>query len=163
MTSFDHLQAPLDADMEKQRAELADIIRRVTTDDGNYATAVDSLFMSRYSKSHDFASVLAQPALCIMAQGRKEVRLSDEIFNYDPLNYLVVSVSMPLSGRVVNVTSEEPILAVRLDIDPAEITALIADAGLVRHVVEPRVERGAVRDHAMVHLVHAGVQTGASR
>ncbi|WP_460121439.1 AraC family transcriptional regulator [Pseudomonas sp. S2_C03] len=129
MTSFDHLQAPLDADMEKQRAELADIIRRITTDDGNYATAVDSLFMSRYSKSHDFASVLAQPALCIMAQGRKEVRLSDEIFNYDPLNYLVVSVSMPLSGRVVNVTSEEPILAIRLDIDPAEITALIADAG----------------------------------
>ncbi|MEX3773537.1 AraC family transcriptional regulator N-terminal domain-containing protein [Pseudomonas sp. MYb118] len=129
MTSFDHLQAPLDADLEKQRVELADIIRRTTSEDGNYATAVDSLFMSRYSQSHDFASVLAQPALCIMAQGRKEVRLSDEIFNYDPLNYLVVSVSMPLSGRVVNVTSEEPILAVRLDIDPAEITALIADAG----------------------------------
>jgi AraC-like DNA-binding protein len=64
-----------------------------------------------------------------MAQGRKEVRLADEYFNYDPLNYLVVSVSMPLSGRVVNVTSEEPILAVRLDIDPAEISALIADAG----------------------------------
>jgi AraC-like DNA-binding protein len=85
--------------------------------------------MSRHTKSHDFAPVLAQPALCIMAQGRKEVRLADEFFNYDPLNYLVVSVSMPLSGRVVNVSPEDPILAVRLDIDPTEITALIADAG----------------------------------
>ena len=129
MSSLDHFEAPLDADMEKQRAELAAIIRRNTLDDGTYATAVGSLFMSRHSKSHDFAPVLAQPALCIMAQGRKEVRLVDEFFNYDPLNYLVVSVSMPLSGRVVNVTCEEPILAVRLDIDPAEITALIADAG----------------------------------
>lgn len=129
MSSLDHFQAPLDADMEKQRAELAAIIRRNTMEDGNYATAIGSLFMSKHSKSHDFAPVLAQPALCIMAQGRKEVRLADEYFNYDPLNYLVVSVSMPLSGRVVNVTSEEPILAVRLDIDPAEITALIADAG----------------------------------
>ncbi|MCU1763417.1 AraC family transcriptional regulator [Pseudomonas sp. 14P_8.1_Bac3] len=129
MSSLDHFHAPLDADMEKQRAELAAIIRRNTLEDGNYATAVGSLFMSRHSQSHDFAPVLAQPALCIMAQGRKEVRLADETFNYDPLNYLVVSVSMPLSGRVVNVTSEEPILAVRLDIDPAEITALIADAG----------------------------------
>ncbi|MFP0193782.1 MULTISPECIES: AraC family transcriptional regulator [unclassified Pseudomonas] len=129
MTSFDRFQAPADADMEKQRAELAAIIRRNTSEDGSYATAVDSLFMSRHTKSHDFAPVLAQPALCIMAQGRKEVRLADELFNYDPLNYLVVSVSMPLSGRVVNVSPEEPILAVRLDIDPAQITALIADAG----------------------------------
>ena len=129
MSSLDHFQAPLDADMEKQRAELAAIIRHNTAEDGTYATAVGSLFMSRHSQSHEFAPVLAQPALCIMAQGRKEVRLADEYFNYDPLNYLVVSVSMPLSGRVVNVTSEEPILAVRLDIDPAEISALIADAG----------------------------------
>ena len=129
MSSFDHLAAPLDADLEKQREELAAIISRNTAEDGNYATAVDSLFMSRYSKTHQFAPVLAQPALCIMAQGRKEVQLADEVFNYDPLNYLVVSVSMPLTGRVVNVTSEEPILAVRRDIDPAEITALIADAG----------------------------------
>lgn len=129
MTSFDRFQAEPSADMEKQRAELAAIIRRNTTDDGSYQTAVGSLFMSRHTRSHDFAPVLAQPALCIMAQGRKEVRLADEFFNYDPLNYLVVSVSMPLSGRVVNVSPEEPILAVRLDIDPAEITALIADAG----------------------------------
>ncbi len=129
MSSFDHVQVPLDADMEKQREELAAIIRRNTSDDGTYATAVGSLFMSRHSQSHEFSPVLAQPALCIMAQGRKEVRLADEHFNYDPLNYLVVSVSMPLSGRVVDVSPETPILAVRLDIDPAEITALIADAG----------------------------------
>ncbi|OLF52815.1 AraC family transcriptional regulator [Pseudomonas chlororaphis] len=129
MSSLETQQPPLDAEMEKQRAELAGIIRRNTDEDGSYATAIQALFVSRHSRSHDFAPVLAQPALCIMAQGRKEVRLCDEQFNYDPLNYLVVSVSMPLSGRVVNVSSEEPILALRLDIDPAEISALIADAG----------------------------------
>ncbi len=129
MSSLDHTQVPLDADMEKQRAELSTIIRRNTSEDGSYATAIGSLFLSRHSCSHDFAPGLAQPALCILAQGRKEVRLADECFNYDPLNYLVVSVSMPLSGRVVDVSPEHPILALRLDIDPAEITALIADAG----------------------------------
>ena len=129
MSSLDHFQTPLDTDMEKQRTELAAIIRRNTAEDGSYATAIGSLFMSRHSQSHEFAPVLAQPALCIMAQGRKEVQLANEYFNYDPLNYLVVSVSMPLSGRVVDVSAEEPILALRLDIDPTEITALIADAG----------------------------------
>ena len=51
MSSLDHFQAPLDADMEKQRAELAAIIRQNTAEDGTYATAVGSLFMSRHSKS----------------------------------------------------------------------------------------------------------------
>lgn len=55
MTSLDHFQAPLDTDMEKQRAELAAIIRRNTAEDGSYATAIGSLFMSRHSQSHEFA------------------------------------------------------------------------------------------------------------
>ncbi len=115
--------------MEKQRLELADIIQRHTVEDGNYPTAVGSLVLGRHSHPHDFAPVLAQPTLCIMAQGRKEIRLGDDYFIYDPLHYLVVSVSMPLAGRVVNVSPESPILALRLDIDPNEISALIAEAG----------------------------------
>jgi len=85
--------------------------------------------MSRYSYSSDFSPSLPQPALCILAQGRKEVRLGDEYFAYDPLNYLVVSVSMPISGRVVEISPERPVLALRLDIDPMEIKTLISDAG----------------------------------
>ena len=95
MSSLDHFQAPLDTDMEKQRAELAAIIRRNTAEDGSYATAIGSLFMSRHSQSHEFAPVLAQPALCIMAQGRKEVQLANEYFNYDPLNYLCLLYTSP--------------------------------------------------------------------
>ncbi len=76
--------APLDTDMEKQRAELAAIIRRNTAEDGSYATAIGSLFMSRHSQSHEFAPVLAQPALCIMAQGRKEVQLAERVLQLRP-------------------------------------------------------------------------------
>ncbi|AZC26461.1 MULTISPECIES: AraC family transcriptional regulator [Pseudomonas] len=129
MSSLENLPAPLAPEMERQRVELAAIIDRHTVDDGSHATAIDSLFASRHSHTHQFAPVLAQPALCIMAQGRKEVRLADETYNYDPLNYLVVSVAVPLSGKVAIVSPEEPILALRLDIDPGEINALIADAG----------------------------------
>ena len=57
------------------------------------------------------------------------MRLADEQFAYDPLNYLVVSVSMPISGRVVEISPDKPVLALRLDIDPVEINTLISDAG----------------------------------
>ena len=119
----------LDPAFETQRVELADLIYRHTGQDGTCATAVEALFVSRYSESSDFAPSLPQPALCILAQGRKEVRLADEDFAYDPLNYLVVSVAMPISGRVVEISPEQPVLALRLDIDPVEITTLISEAG----------------------------------
>ena len=119
----------LDPAFETQRVELADLIYRHTGQDGTCTTAVEALFVSRYSESSDFAPSLPQPALCILAQGRKEVRLADEDFAYDPLNYLVVSVAMPISGRVVEISPEQPVLALRLDIDPVEITTLISEAG----------------------------------
>ncbi|MBO6276536.1 MAG: AraC family transcriptional regulator, partial [Pseudomonas sp.] len=119
----------LEPALEKQRVELADLIFRHAPQDGSFTTGVDALFVSRHSHPSDFAPSLPKPALCIMAQGRKEVRLADEYFAYDPLNYLVVSVSMPISGRVLEISPEHPVLALRLDIDPVEITTLISDAG----------------------------------
>ena len=119
----------LDPAFEKQRLELADLIFRHAPQDGSFTTGVESLFVSRYSQPSDFSPSLPKPALCIMAQGRKEVRLADEYFAYDPLNYLVVSVSMPISGRVLEISPEHPVLALRLDIDPAEIATLISEAG----------------------------------
>jgi len=118
----------LDPALEKQRAELAELIYRHADQDGTFDTPIEALFVSRYSQSSDFSPSLAQPALCILAQGRKEVLLADEQFAYDPLSYLVVSVSMPIRGRVVEVSPERPILALRLNIDPGEIATLIRDA-----------------------------------
>ncbi|MFC6297606.1 helix-turn-helix domain-containing protein [Pseudomonas sp. CCM 7893] len=129
MSSLEHRPAPLDPDMEKQRAELADIVLRHTCEDGSYATAINSFVLNRHNAPRDFMPVLAQPALCILAHGSKEVRLADETFAYDPLNYLVFSVSMPVAGRIIEASPENPNLSLRLDIDPAQITALIAEAG----------------------------------
>lgn len=119
----------LSAHMEQQRAELAELIRRHAPADGSFQTVIKSLFMVRHDRPLQSVPGLVQPALCIMAQGRKDVTLGGELFTYDPLNYLVLSVAMPISGKVVYATPEDPHLAMRLDIDPADINALIAEAG----------------------------------
>ena len=67
MPSLDHLSLPLDAEMEKQRAELASIVHRHTWEDGSYGTAITSLFMNRHNTPRDFAPVLVEPALCILS------------------------------------------------------------------------------------------------
>jgi AraC-like DNA-binding protein len=119
----------LNAHMEQQRAELAGLIRRHAPTDGSFQTLIKPLFMVRHDRPLQSVPGLVQPALCIMAQGRKDVTLGGELFTYDPLNYLVLSVALPISGKVIHATPEDPHLAMRLDIDPADINALIAEAG----------------------------------
>jgi AraC-like DNA-binding protein len=113
---------------DTQQVELANLIRRHVTCESTLQTAIEPLHLVRYDHSSESFPSLAQPALCILANGSKEVRLGDECYVYDPLNYLVVSVAMPISGRILEARPDNPSLSVRLDIDPVEINALIADS-----------------------------------
>lgn len=154
MSSPEQQSIPLDAEMEKQRAELASIVHRHTWEDGSYGTAITSLYLNRHNTPRDFMPVLVEPALCILANGSKEVRLADEIFAYDPLNYLVFSVAMPVAGRVIDATVEDPNLSVRINIDPAQLTALIAEAGPMGVPTRPTA-RGMYVDRIDTQLLDA--------
>ncbi|WP_040261162.1 AraC family transcriptional regulator [Pseudomonas massiliensis] len=123
--------ALLDNLIEGQRAELAGIISRHTEQRLLCESAVPGLYLIRHDECVSSFPTLAQPAFCVMAHGSKEVSLGEERYIYDSLNYMVVSVAMPISGRILEATPQNPTLALRLDIDPAEITSLIADAGLL--------------------------------
>lgn len=111
------------------QAELVDRIARLTPGDGVHATAVQPLHLIRMSAPTECSPSVYEPRLCVVAQGRKVVTLSDCTYHYDPLNYLVVSVTLPMIGQVVEATPDKPYLCLRIDIDPAQIASLIVDAG----------------------------------
>ena len=129
MPSTEPSSTPLDPLLVSQRAELAERIGRHVSAEGSYPTPIQALHLVRYEQRTQSLPTLAQPALCVLANGSKEVRLGEERYVYDPLNYMVVSVAMPISGRIIEATPDNPSLSLRLDIDPVEINALIADAG----------------------------------
>ncbi|MBD1553372.1 AraC family transcriptional regulator, partial [Pseudomonas typographi] len=128
MSMAEHIPQPLAAAMEQQRQTLAGLIRKHTRStpegEGYHACAVPGLQLVRYEHCRPSASTLAEPALCVFAHGSKEVCLGDERYVYDPLHFLVLSVAMPVSGRLLNASPEDPSLLIRLDIDPAEINQL---------------------------------------
>ena len=105
----------LDSALEKQRVELADLITRHTQQDGSFETRIKALFVSRYSLPSDFSPSLPKPALCVMAQGNKEVRLGDEYFAYDDVGY-TYNFDPERGGSSVPVTSTKQ------DTSPAPIT-----------------------------------------
>ena len=67
--------------------------------------------------------------------------LAGEAILYDPLHYLVISVTMPTVGQILEASPEKPYLCMRLNIDPREIGGLMLEPGMG----EPQVtglERG---------------------
>ncbi|WP_263262544.1 AraC family transcriptional regulator [Pseudomonas sp. RIT-PI-S] len=154
MTPFDAVPEPLNAPIELQRAELAGIIGRHTESQLLCPSAVPGLVLVRYNHCARSFPALAQPALCVLAHGSKEVSLGEERYVYDSLNYMVVSVAMPMSGRILDASVENPSLSLRLDIDPAEITALIADAGPLSVPARP-AGRGLYVDRLSADLLDA--------
>lgn len=120
---------PIDPELEPQRQELARLIARMAPEDGIHESAIDELVLFRASEPSPITHTLYRPALCIMAQGQKVVRLEGESYCYDPLNYLVASVTLPVTGEVTQAASDAPYLSLRLDLDPAELGELISSAG----------------------------------
>ena len=62
-----------------------------------------------------------EPAVCIVAQGRKQSIAGEDIYVYDPEKYLVVSVGVPAVGRILEASPDRPFLCLALSLDPAAI------------------------------------------
>ncbi|MBT9238669.1 Regulatory protein PchR [compost metagenome] len=116
-----------DEELTRLRAELASTMHRYAPTYGVFETGIAPLHFIRSDAPTDVIHTVHKPGLCIVVQGRKQVQLWEESYVYDPLNYLVVSVTLPLAGQVTEASSEKPYFCIRLDIDPAEIAQLIAD------------------------------------
>ena len=116
--------------VEERRAELAARMERLTARDEIHATSLAGLSLIRISRPTEPIHVLHKPALCVIAQGSKQVMLADEVYRYDPARYLVISVDLPIVGQVIEASPKRPYLCFRLDLDPGEIGALLIEAGL---------------------------------
>ena len=113
----------------ERQQDLSARVARLTPFDGTHQSALPALALTRGSVPTVCMPVVFQPCLAIVVQGRKRALLDGEVFNYDALNYLVVSVTLPGLGQVVEATPEHPYLSLRLNLDLEEIARLVLELG----------------------------------
>jgi AraC-like DNA-binding protein len=117
------------AGMPERQQELSARVARLTPFDGTHQSALPSLWLTRGSVPTVCMPTVYQPCLAIVVQGRKRALLNDEVFHYDALNYLVVSVTLPAMGQVLEASPEHPYLSLRLNLDLEEIARLLLELG----------------------------------
>lgn len=150
-------------DVDAILAEMVERTLALTPEEGVNATAFGPLQIYRSNRTSEAIHGRYEPALCIIAQGRKRAMLCDEIFNYSPSHYLVAAVDLPVVGQVIEASEDKPYLCVRLDLTPKKISDLLMEMAPNNHLPpQTRTEkntrasqRGLFVSQANGHLLDA--------
>ena len=94
--------------------------------DGRFDLPLPGAYAVRYSyPAKDLLHGVAQPGLCIVAQGAKTVILGNEMFEYDASRLVVYSVDVPVAGQVTQASPAAPFICLKLDLDSRKIAELV--------------------------------------
>lgn len=116
--------------MEDAREEIIERMMLATEEDGAYSDVLPGLSLARSSKPTDSLCSVQKPSFCFVAQGSKRALLGEHVFRYDPLNYLIFTVDLPLSFQVRDATQEKPYLGFGLELDRALVASVLAESKL---------------------------------
>ncbi len=129
MDSMDPQQVEREAHRaQANRDELVDLIARAVREDGT-VEPLKGLHLHRSSSPKEPLHSVYDPTFCVIAQGSKEVFLSNERYQYDPSRYLLVTAELPLVGHVFDASKERPYLSLRLELDPTLVSSVMVEAG----------------------------------
>ncbi len=115
---------------------LIEAVRRFTeiqTGESRFVTPIEGLTILRSNREKPPNHVIFKPALCIVVQGAKWVMFGDRRFDYRAGQAAVVSVEMPLFGRVAEASPSEPYLGVSIEFDLAMMREVLGGLGSPFH------------------------------
>jgi hypothetical protein len=103
--------------MQANRKELVERTVRVMHEDGT-KEVLPGLTLFRSSKPTVPLPGVFVPAVCLVAQGSKEVLFGASRYLFDPLHYLLVTLDLPYVSQVLEASLEQPFLGLRLSLSP---------------------------------------------
>src|SRR3954468_9558011 len=115
--------------MEADREELAARLARTMPRDGT-ADRQPGVNLGRFSRPTELHHGFLEPCFCVIAQGAKTLTLGEDVFRYDPSQYMVATVGVPMTAQVVDASPDRPYLGLRLELDPAVVASVMVESGL---------------------------------
>lgn len=126
---------------DERQLEIARLAQKQAVAEGLNETPLAGVYLMRASSTSQPLPSLYEPSLCIVLQGRKRAVLREESYDYDALKYLVVSVTLPACGQIIDASPQRPYLCLRIAIDPTIIADLLSQLPELKGE-EPDVNRG---------------------
>ena len=110
--------------LEKNRKKMVHLLNGMATLDGTHSSVLDGIRLLRLGCSTTRIPVMYEPCIVIVAQGRKLGYIGDQVFTYDALNYLTLTVPLPFEC-VTEVAEDGPFLGIGIRIELALLSELM--------------------------------------
>src|SRR5919199_4136862 len=114
--------------VQASRDELVERMARAVREDGT-VVPLGGLQLRRASSPTELGHGVSYPALCLIAQGSKEIVLGDNRYRYDPAHYLVATAELPIASQITEASKEHPYLGLVLTLDPTLVGSVMVEAG----------------------------------
>ncbi|MFB9947254.1 AraC family transcriptional regulator N-terminal domain-containing protein [Rhizobium puerariae] len=138
--------------------EIVSIAERFTRGDGEFATAVDNLFISRRSDPSEPHHSSYRPCLALVLQGAKSLRLGAETINYATGEYLLASFDLPVAWSVTEASPESPHYCLAFAIDSEKLADLLRRVEIPHPAAPSESQRGITVNVAPPELLDATVR-----
>jgi AraC-like DNA-binding protein len=128
MDLMNHRQSEREAHrMQASRDELVERIAWAIREAGT-VEPLEGLMLRRASSPTELGHGVSYPALCMIAQGTKEILLGDSLYRYDPAHYLITTAALPITSRITEASEERPYLGLVLRLDPTLVGSVMVEA-----------------------------------
>lgn len=104
--------------------EVAELISRLTITNGVTGTSQEGVFVFKATEYQPRQPLCYEQGIIIVGQGSKRVFLGGKEYEYNPDNYLVLTVPLPAECETF-ATEEEPLLALFVTIDLGILSRII--------------------------------------
>lgn len=122
-------QKPSQDAREALRQQMLQPLLNILTTSGVSNSCVPGLRLFRSDAPTSATPTIYEPTLCLLLQGCKQLLLGEEVLQYSTLQFLLVPVMLPVSGKIVHASSGEPYIGLSLNLDLRELTELVIDLG----------------------------------
>jgi AraC-like DNA-binding protein len=114
------------AEDNESRKRLAILLNEVAIKEGVHETLIEGVRVARHSSPLARTPVVYEPAVVFVGQGCKRSYLGDQVYEYGPASYLVLSVPLPAECEW-DASAEEPVLVLGVGIDPTILGEVILE------------------------------------
>lgn len=111
--------------LARRMAELTQRLLPLLTKENLTQTAIDDILLMHRSNPSRACPIIYRPAVCFMLQGAKELLVGNTKVTYEQMNYLLIPVMLPVSGRVSQASPDTPYVGLSFNFDTAELRELI--------------------------------------
>lgn len=108
--------------------ELVQLVDQWTREKGTFETSIMGLTLFRAETLTQPNSSMMDASLCMIAQGKKQVILSEEAYTYDSNHFLFTAIDLPVIAQVLEASVERPYLSIVLRLDPYVLAQIMLEA-----------------------------------